>query len=239
VYHRYDGKGDVSTASAWRKKMTFQVGFFGNDGMLLAGDTRAVQESDGQQWTTAQSKFIADADMNIVIAQSGFSVALRVANRLIRENWCGAPNIAEQVVEDIYRDEYGDNFKRLSPRPHPMQLIVVRPKERRMFHVCVDAGTVVTEPLAGKVVSGFATLALLFLERYVPPNSSLNDLKPLAALTVWLTGEIASFFVNGLEMMEFPHNENPRRLGPKEIKGLLEWSMETDTKIRQLLVSAG
>jgi 20S proteasome alpha/beta subunit len=217
--------------------MTFQVGIFGKDGLVLAGDTRAVHE-DNVRWTTTQSKFIHDPDMQIVVAQSGHSVSLKVAQDLVRENWDGDVVKGREIAESVYAQEFEGIHSALRDQ-YPTQLIVVRPKERRMFHLCVRERTEVRECCAGKLVSGdSATVALFFLERYSNPSMCLKELTRVAALTVWLTGEINPLYVNGLEIMEFPDGGNPRRLDGAELDQLTEWARNADSRIRRLLAMA-
>jgi hypothetical protein len=88
----------------------------------------------------------------------------------------------------------------------------------------VRARTEVLECCSGKLVSGdSATVALFFLERYSNPSMCVKELTQVAALTVWLTGEINPY-VNGLEIMEFPNDGKPRRLDATELDQLIEWS---------------
>lgn len=214
--------------------MTFQVGIFGRDGLLLAGDTRAAHE-DNVRWTTTQSKFIHDPDMQIVVAQSGHSVSLKVAQDLVKENWDGDLVKGREIAESVYKQEFEGADLPLRQQ-YPTQLIVVRPMECRMFHLCVRERTEVREYSTGKLVSGdSATVALFFLERYSDPSMCLKELTQVAALTVWLTGEFNPF-VNGLEIMEFPDDGKPRRLDVAELDQLIEWSRSADSTIRQLLV---
>ena len=142
--------------------MTFQVGLFGKDGLLPAGDTRAVHDV-GVRFTTTQSKFAHDPDMKIVVAQSGHSVSLKVAQDLVMANWNGDPQVGRQIAELVYAEEFEGIHVPLREQ-YPTQLIVVRHKERKMFHLCVRSRSEVVEHSTGKLVSGdAATVALVCL----------------------------------------------------------------------------
>lgn len=214
--------------------MTFQVGLFGKDGMLLAGDTRAVHDV-GVRYTTTQSKIIHDSAMEIVVAQSGHSVSVKVAQDLVKMNWDGNLDKGREIAEAVYAQEFEGIHSPLRTQ-YATQLIVVRPTEHRMFHICVRERTEILEHRTGKLVSGeAATVALLLLERYSNPSMPIADLRRIAALTVWLTGEINPFYVNGLEIVEFPYGQSPRRLPAEEIGDLLVWCNDADANIRRLL----
>lgn len=216
-----------------KQKMTFQVGLFCRDGILLAGDTR-VSGEDGL-WTSSQSKFLSD--MNMVIAKAGTSVASRVAEDFLKEQWNGSLNDGQRIAETVYKKEFGgviDNEP--ISKQHPVLLIVVRPKERRVFHFCMRTRAEVVE-VKDKIISGDGSNSGVFiLERYYDPTMPLREAKRIAALTVWFTGKLNPY-VGGLEMIEFPYDRTPHVLDEGEIKKLTKWCEMTDKNARQLLTT--
>lgn len=233
------------------KRMTFQIGLFGKDGMILAGDTLSSESgrpksnpqsifadddvnSGTVSWsTTVATKFAHDDKMQTVIAQCGDSISLTVAHDILAK-WNG-----KQIddIRQIGNDIYQGNFYKLSTQP--TDLLIVRVIERRMLHFQVD-GTVgiPKQHNSGKVITGRCpSLALLFFQKFIVPDEhSIEVLKPLAAYTVWLTGQLHPESVGGLEMIEFPDGKTARRLERLELQALETKAIDLHCEIKRLLL---
>lgn len=213
--------------------MTFQVGLVCRDGIVLAGDTRVIG-GDGL-WSSSQTKFLFDGEeMNIAIATAGSSVSKRVAQDFLKAEWSGDLSQGQKIAEDVYKNEFKhciDNEPLWNQTP--TLLIVVRSRERRMFHFCTRTRTEVAE-IKDKIVSGDGTNSGVFiLERYYHPSLSVANATRIAALAVWFTGKLNPY-VGGLEVVRFADGQKPYRLTDGEIAKLLSWCETTDHRIGEL-----
>ena len=201
--------------------MTFQIGLFCHEGMVLAGDTKPTEfanqmhlpEHDPVGWSTVTSKFKYDDEFNTVIAICGGPLFGEAADALLGQWDTAHPQerirIAQAPFKKTLTDERGG-------------LIVVRTRERKMFRFILGAGNSSTEHTSDKIIQGdCATGAVLIVEHYADlKNCSLAKLKEVAAYTVWLTGQINPRYVSGLEMIEFPFRKKARRLAMDECADL-------------------
>lgn len=230
VYHHFGGTEDVSPRQA-KKRMTVQMGLFGRDGMLLAGDTCG---STDDYLTTEQSKFLYNEGMENIVAQSGFSDALLAARMLVDQNWNGDRVIGEKLASEAYR--IGNPLPSTFRDQPTTRILVMRPKERRICLVEIHSHSIITEHTEGKLLTG-ERAAQLFLEQYYSSSFSLEKLKRLAAFVIWLTGHVAPHLVRGLEMIECPDGQNARRVSKTEIARLQRWSETTHGRIEKLITS--
>jgi hypothetical protein len=213
--------------------MTFQVGLFGRDGMVLASDTKSTEYGttmDAVSWSTTTSKLQYDEEMNTVIAVAGDRLARTSARDLI-EQWDTLSSFErERLAEAPFLQGYPTGCSLSS-------LLIVRAKERIMLHYTVGQGSASKAHTSGKVISGEASsLAILFLERYADlPSCSMLQLKRLAALTVWLTAQLKSSYVGGLEMVAFPNSGRPEMIKPAELEQLEADAKRLDATVRQLI----
>lgn len=216
--------------------MTFQIGLFCREGMVLAGDTKSTEFGDQMhlsdhglvRWSTTTSKFLYDEELRTVVAISGGPL-FSVAARALLKDWdtAYAPdrvNIAEAPFKKSNTEERGG-------------LIVVRPLERKMFRFILGAGTSMTEHTCDKIIQGdCATTAVLFVERYADFKlCSISKLKEIAALVVWMSGQISSY-ISGLEMVEFKDGELPHLLTTDECTYLEKKAIKMDSRIRNMLI---
>jgi hypothetical protein len=214
--------------------MTFQIGLFGQDGMVLASDTKSTEfgaSMDGASWTTITSKLQYDEEMNTVIAVAGDRLAQTSARDLI-EQWDTLANNfeRERVAEAPFLRGYPMGCNTSS-------LLVVRAKEQTMFHFTVGIGSSSKAHQTGKVICGEGTaLSLLFVERYADLASCpIDKLKELAAFTVWLTAQLKPTYVGGLEMMAFPKGGRPYKVETDELKQLEQKAVIYDTEVKHII----
>jgi hypothetical protein len=217
--------------------VTFQIGLFCPEGMVLAGDTKSTEFGTQKHlpdhaaigWSTTTSKFRKDDELKTVIAISG-GRSFDEAARALLEKWDTAHgqeliNIAQAPFRNSVTEERGG-------------LIVVRARERKMFRFVLGGGTSLTEHTSDKIIQGDCTTsAVLIVEHYADlKHCSLAKLKEIAALTVWLTGQLNPRYVSGLEMVEFPDGKLPRVLTANECGDLEKNASCVDASIQKLIM---
>lgn len=229
------------------KRMTFQIGLFGKDGMILAGDTLSSESGRPESsfdphdpntkpvsWhTTVTTKFLCDENMELVIAQCGDALSTRVA-RTIVEKWNRKDT---HQIQEFGDSVYKQNMYKLMTQP--VDLLIVQRSHRKMLHFVVDGNVGDPKPHdSGKVITGRSpSLALLFFQKFIVPDEhSIETLKPLAAYTVWLTGQLHPESVGGLEMIEFPDGEAARRLERLELQALETKAIDLHCEIKRMLL---
>jgi hypothetical protein len=218
------------------RRVTFQIGLFCPTGMVLASDTKLletgtqmhIRHRPSVKWGTTAPKFCHDESMRTVVAIAGDRLA-RVAARNLIAKWDSASNLFE--LERIAQEPFS-----MTPMNVLSSLIVVRPRERKMFHFILGAGTSTTEHSSDKVIQGdCATSAVLLLERYVNlSNCSFDKLKEIAALTVWLSSQLAPEYIAGLQMIEFQDGKPPHVLEQQELHDLERRAESIDGKVKEL-----
>jgi hypothetical protein len=213
--------------------MTFQIGLFGRDGMVLASDTKSTEfgaSLDAVSWSTTTSKIVYDEEMNTVIAMAGERLT-GISGRDLIEQWDTLANSFER--ERLAQAPFSQHY----PNAGLSALLVVRAKERMMIHFTLGAGTTSKSHTTGKVISGEGSaLSLLFIERYADLLScSMDKLKQLAAFTVWLTAQLKSTYVAGLEMIAFPDGDRPYVVGSDELKQLEQKAATLDDEVKRLI----
>jgi hypothetical protein len=216
--------------------VTFQIGLFCHEGMVLAGDTKSTEFGNQMHlpdhspisWSTVTSKFQYDDELKTVIAVSGGQLFGEAARELLGK-WDTAHgqeliNIAQAPIKNSITEERGG-------------LIVVRARERKMFRFILGGGTSLTEHTSDKIIQGdCSTSAVLIVEHYAGlKRCSLAKLKEIAALTVWLTGQLNPRYVSGLEMIEFQDGNRPRVLTVDECADLEDRASRLDSDIQRLL----
>lgn len=217
--------------------VTFQIGLFCREGMVLAGDTKSTEFGnqmhlpghDPISWSTVTSKFQYDDELKTVIAVSGGPRFSEAAGMLI-EKWDTAHSqelvrIAQTPFRNCITEEHGG-------------LIAVRMQERKIFRFIIGAGNSMTIHTSDKIIQGdCATSAVLIVEHYADlKHCSLEKLKEVAAYTVWLTGQLNPRYVSGLEMIEFPDGGLPQVLTADECTDLENRASRTDSKIKKLIL---
>lgn len=251
----YESYAKLDRARKKAKKMTFQIGLFGSDGMLLAGDTKSSEAGvprvprnsedyrySEMDWSTVTTKFMCKMkedkteDLSMVIAQCGDPISRKIADAMLYKWDRVEHRTAGLVLNDIYAEVYGfDTWE----RKQSADLLIVRQQEREMLRCTSVNGNAVT-PIAhreGKVITGKSpSLALLFVEKFLTPDDlTIEQLKPIAAYTVWLTAQL-NFNVEGLEMIEFPDRKPAKRLKREETKALESQAVDLHCKIKRALL---
>lgn len=245
-------KYDIARRKA--RKMTFQIGLFGSDGMLLAGDTKSSESgvpavprnnedmrySEVEWGTSVATKFMCKMngdkeDLSMVVAQCGDPIA-RLAASEILNTWDRVEHrTASIVIDDLYAKVYPPHSY---DRRQATDLLIVRHAEREMLR-CTTVGGYSVPPIAhkeGKVITGRApSLALLFVEKFlVPAEHTIEELKPIAAYTVWLTGQL-NRIVEGLEMIVFPDGKPAKKIQKPELQELEAGAMVLHENLKRTL----
>jgi hypothetical protein len=218
--------------------MTMQIVMVGTDGIVLASDTRWMNNNSGVRHTSSASKIKVSHKKGVAIACArSLELASRIADDLIDElddqGWLlfdqAAIPIAERAISAV------------KSRRDDFQCLIVTTKPiRRAFHLCfgiyAQQKHVTCQQVSNSQVAGDNVNAAVFWsERYYWRSSlrhEVQQLVPLAAQVICSAGELSKDNISGLEIVVCNgKNSGPQRLSDDVIKHLQAQSHEWGTRI--------
>jgi len=226
-----------------KKRVTFQIGIRAGDGVILASDTRVVQQGKIRTSSDA-SKYFTGA--NIACCSSGTEYAEDVADYCVR-NFNPLIAIDEQIERacrtmfDAMRSRGGD------PGLFYGGVLTAHcdGKDTRLWTTSLrqlpDGKTKsTTEVSTYEYIGDNANSAVFIAEKYIRPailrRLPMRDLALVAAHTVLMAGEINPSTVGGLEIF-LCDSSGFNRLPENEITELSRQSAELDAEISRQLFS--
>jgi len=236
--------------------MTFQIGMVGEDGVLLASDTRVTHthlaDIDGVtkrvRTVSDTPKISFDAGKYIACCWAGDDlgrILIRIINEKINAALRDNPDVFIGVcIEATLREARALTQADPTLLRNNCDVLMTMLSGRRMrlwkIHIstrpgCADPVIGIDEELT-KIVSGDqANSAVFFSEHYFPKFRKvlLDQLVPLASHVILQGARLASG-VNGLQIV-LCRPSGFHELSEEDIAGRLRWSNEVDSQIERLL----
>ncbi|HVZ59202.1 MAG TPA: hypothetical protein VG892_00300 [Terriglobales bacterium] len=222
--------------------MTIQIGLLGNDGILLAGDTRCTNNPPlyevhrGLRVGYNATKIISSHEQKIAIACArNLETARHIANEIIsssmtEEEWLSPILRIEEIGARVLAKADGRNDAHC--------LIAKMGAQPRLFlfmyaTVNGEPGKPLCEEITTNAVAGDNMNAAIFwVDRYYE-KKPIRSLIPMAAQFVVMAGKLNSGVINGLEMVLCDAN-GVHRLSAESIATLERQADEWDKKISEL-----
>lgn len=217
--------------------MTMQIAMVGTDGIVLASDTRQVNNEATVRHTSEVSKIKINQEKGVAIACSrSLELASRIADDMLNElseiDWSLLAIRSIPIAEKIL-----DGAK--EGRRDFQCLIVTTKPALAAFHLCAGVYPQQKHPTCQRISSceiagDTINQAVFWPERYYWRFPSLphgiQQLVPLAAQTIFSAAEFSRDSIYGLEIVICDKN-GLRRLSDTSIKKLRVQSQRWDEKI--------
>lgn len=184
--------------------MTMQTGMVGEDGILIAGDTKVMNTYRGVRQSSTTSKVKISHKRGMVIASArNLENSNRIADDIIdllkpeELEWPILP--IEQIARNVL------SLPGATERDDAQCLIVLAQPKLRLFFLQV--GTVnkqrgpICQEIRDKVVAGDDTNAAVFWSEKYYERKPIRDLIPLAGHLVVSAGDLNPTAISGLEVV--------------------------------------
>lgn len=221
--------------------MTMQVGMIGTDGIVLASDTKHVQETSGE----AQARSSFDASKIKLYRERGIAIscarnmetALKVADAIVSELSDSEMNSPGRKIEIITQEIVGNAGYRNDVN---CLIVLQRPRLQllrlRTFFTSDGCIVVCEGDITGKTYAGDLGNAAIFWGELYYEKRPMRQLARVAAQLIVMAGRINSGSVDGLEVVLCDHS-NFRRLSADSNAQLESAANRLDKTLRKSLAS--
>lgn len=180
--------------------MTMLIGMVGADGVIIASDTRWVDQT-GVRHTFEASKVVFDSARGIAVGCSGsYLVSLAVADRIVADFVQTDSDLPRISIQKIANEVWNKTSRHPSESIHCLIALNMRDAVRLFSHQPGPDG-LVCENVFDKMCAGdLSNAALLFHEAYYTQRP-IEELKLLAAHIVLSAAKRNPIGVDGLEIL--------------------------------------
>jgi 20S proteasome alpha/beta subunit len=223
--------------------MTLQVALVGNDGFVIATDTKAstdggplapVPNRNQLRRSSSTPKMVVSDSKKLVCVFSGEQTVGQLARRLINyvnEN----PGLdLSNCLEEKITERLG-SFETVRSKISGNLIAAIPAAEDgipKLYHVTILEGQALCQPILDRVVDGDRrNPAQFFVERYYTPDKTVEELKFLAAHTVLEGGRLNPTTVGGLEVLVSKNGKTVSFLRDEELQVLRDRSQSLHNTI--------
>ena len=213
--------------------MTLAIGAIAKDGMVVAADTKIQRIRNGGRFTTENGKLFMSEGCSFVTAVAGNSIGYKVAHA-IHDGWKDEwPAKAMGLADDSLNDTLGTEDNEDKRNSVAFELIIVKPKIRKMYVLESNRRINCEEYMGGKLFAGDqCNLSLFWMQRFYNKNLMIKDLKPLVAMTIIEAGILNHTSIEGITMMQFRDGKEQEPVSEAEIENYKQLSIAMDLSIK-------